>query len=129
MPATTSRIGLNAPRTWFSMLTLVCASKTNNRDSFAVFDGEDCIGHIMRTQKCPKDKPWFWTIFVGGASGIVSDRGYAATREQAIAHFEVEWLFMLKNKEPRNQSGRGSLLIRDKKGTQTIHTTRVVFKM
>jgi hypothetical protein len=39
----------------------------------------------MRTQKSPEGKPWFWTIFVGDAPGIVSDRGYAATREQAMA--------------------------------------------
>ena len=113
------------------MLTLVSASKADNRDSFAIFDGEACIGHIMRTQKSPEDKSWFWTIFVGVAPGIVCDRGYAATREQAIADFEAEWLrlSMLKNKEPRNQSGRGSLLIRDQKDTQPIHTLRVVSKM
>ena len=75
------------------MLTLVSASKADNPDSFAIFDGEDCIGHIMRTQKSPEDKPWFWTIFVEAAPGIVSDqRGYAATRKQAIANFEAEWL-------------------------------------
>ena len=82
------------------MLTFVSASKADNRDSFAIFDGEDCIGHIMRTQKSPEGEPWFWTIFVGAVRGIVSDRGYAATREQAIADFEVEWLRLsvLKNK-------------------------------
>ena len=113
------------------MLTLVSASKADNRDSFAIFDGEDCIGHIMRTQKSPEGKPWFWTIFVGAVPGIVCDRGYAATREQAMADFEAEWLRLsvLKNKEPRNQSGRGSLLIRDQKDTQPIHTLRVVSKM
>ena len=113
------------------MLTLVSASKADNRDSFAIFDGEDCIGHIMRTQKSPEGKPWFWTIFVGATPGIVSDRVYAATREQAIADFEAEWprLSVLKNKEPRNQSGRGSLLIRDQKDTQPIHTLRAVSKM
>jgi len=113
------------------MLTLVSTSKADDRDSFAIFDGEDCIGHIMRTQKSRKGKPWFWTIFVGAAAGIVSDRGYAATREQAIADFEAEWLrsSVFKNKEPRNQSGRDSLFVRDQKGTQPIHTLRVVSKM
>lgn len=113
------------------MLTFVSASKADNRDSLAIFDGEDCIGHILRTQKSPEGKPWFWTIFVGAAPGIVCDYGYAATREQAIADFEAEWfrLSVLKNKEPRSQRGRGSLLIRDQKGTQPIHTLRVVSKM
>ena len=110
---------------------LVSASKADNRDSFAIFDGEDSIGHIMRTQKSPEGKPWFWTIFVGTAPSVVCDRGYAATHEQAIADFEAEWLRLsvLKNKEPRNQSGRGSLLIRDQKDTQPIHTPRVVSRM
>ena len=113
------------------MLTFVSTSKADNRDSFAIFDGEDCIGHIMRTQKSPESKPWFWTIFVGAAPGIVSDRGYAATREQAIADFEAEWLRLsvFKNREHRTQSGRDSLLIRDQKGTQPIHVLRVVSKM
>ena len=89
------------------------------------------IGHIMRTQKSPEGKPWFWTIFAGAAPGMVCDRGYAATREQALADFEAEWLRLsvLKTKEPRNQSGRSSLLIRDQKDTQPVHTIRVVSKM
>lgn len=73
------------------MLTLISASKVDNRDSFAVFDGEDCVGHIMRTQKSPAGKPWFWTVFLSGRrhSRVRVDRGYAATREQAMADFAV----------------------------------------
>ena len=66
------------------MLTLVSASKADNRDSFAIFDGEDCIGHIMRTQKSPEGKPWFWTIFVGAVRGIVSDRGDARASNRGL---------------------------------------------
>ena len=68
------------------MLKFVAASKNDDRDSFAVFDGERCVGHIMLTPQSPQGKPWFWTIF-RGAPGV-SDRGYAATREQAIAALE-----------------------------------------
>ena len=66
------------------MLTLVSASKADNRDSFAIFDGEDCIGHIMRTQKSPEGEPWFWTIFVGATPGIVSDRGDARASNRGL---------------------------------------------
>jgi hypothetical protein len=71
------------------MLTLIIAAKTNNPDSFAVFNGEDCIGHIMRTQKSPPGKSWFWTIFVSEAHSGTVDRGYATTREQAMADLEA----------------------------------------
>jgi hypothetical protein len=69
-----SRIGQNTLSV-FLMLTLVSASKADNHDSFAVFDGEDCVGHIMRTQKSPAGKPWFWTIFfVSGTHNGTADR-------------------------------------------------------
>ena len=73
------------------MLTLVSASKADNPDSFAVFNGEDCVGHVMRTRKSPAGKPWFWTIFVSDAHDSAVDRGYAATREEALADFENYW--------------------------------------
>ena len=69
------------------MLTLVSASKSDNPDSFAVFNGEDCVGHVMRTQKSPPGKPWFWTIFISGTH--TADRGYAATRDKAMADLEA----------------------------------------
>ena len=72
------------------MLTLVSASKADNHDSFAVFDGEDCVGHIMRTQKSPPGKPWFWTIFfASGTHNGTADRGYAGTREEAMVDLEA----------------------------------------
>ena len=85
----------------------------------------------MRTQKSPEGKPWFWTIFVGAAPGIVSDRGYAATREQAIANFEAEWLRLsvFKNKEPRTKVVGALYSYATRKGTQPIHAFRVVSKM
>ena len=87
------------------MLTLVSASKADNPDSFAVFYGEDCVGHIMRTQKSPPGKPWFWTIFVSDKHSSIVDRGYAATHEQAMAAFEAlwpaAWVLMLSPTVPR----------------------------
>jgi hypothetical protein len=87
------------------MLTLVSASKAGNRDSFAVFDGKDCVGHVMRTQKSPAGKPWFWTIFVSARHSSTVDRGYAATREQAMADFEALWLRLLRSLEKERAPG------------------------
>ena len=99
------------------MLTLVGASKADNRESFAIFDGEDCIGHIMRTQKSPEGKPWFWTIFVIDSPSNTVDRGYAATREQAMADFEALWLRLLRSLEKDRAPGG----IRPGLFTQTPH--------
>lgn len=79
------------------MLTLVSASKSDNPDSFAVFDGKECVGHVMRTQKSPAGKTWFWTIFVTDAGAV--DRGYATTREQAMADLETAWLGVPRSSE------------------------------
>ena len=99
------------------MLTLVSASKADNPDSFAVFDGDDCVGHIMRTQKSPPGKPWFWTIFVDDMRIGAIDRGYAATREQAFADLDALWLGLVGPFEKE----RASETIRPRLFTQTPH--------
>jgi hypothetical protein len=73
------------------MLTLVSAFKDDNCNSFAVFDGECCVGHVMHTQQSPQGKPWFWTIFARGVPSM-PDRGYAETRKRAMAEFKARWL-------------------------------------
>ena len=78
------------------MLTLVSASKPDNHDSFAVFDSDDCVGHVIRTPKSPPGKPWFWTIFVTEGDGSTHDRGYATTREQAMADLEALWVKLFR---------------------------------
>jgi len=99
-----SPIGQNTVLVCSPMLTLVSASKADNPDSLAVFDGEDCVGHIMRTQKSPPGKPWFWTIFVSDNPSNTVDRGYAATSEQAMANFEAQLLRLPRSVEKEKAS-------------------------
>ena len=70
------------------MLTVVCAPKfidnEYSEDSFALFEGDLCVGHVLRDSQAPEGKPWFWTIFTRDVL-VAPDRGYAATREQAVA--------------------------------------------
>lgn len=74
------------------MLKLVSApnDRGQSEEGYAVFDHDRCVGHIMRTSQSPEGKPWFWTIFVNCPDGM-NDRGYAASREEAIADFKALW--------------------------------------
>jgi len=38
-----------------------------------------------------KDQPWFWTITAREIPPSVHNRGYSATREQAMADFKTRW--------------------------------------
>ena len=48
------------------------------------------IGRIFKAPQAPKDQPWFWTI-TERVPNPPSGRGYAASREEAMAEFKRSW--------------------------------------
>jgi hypothetical protein len=48
------------------------------------------VSHHAHTQ-APKGQPWFWTITAHGRKPSIYDRGYNASREQAMADFKTRW--------------------------------------
>ncbi len=61
-----------------------------DKDDYDVFAGEQHIGRIMLHPQEPAGRPWFWTI-TGRLPQSPQDRGYAASREQAMADFKAGW--------------------------------------
>ena len=58
---------------------------------YVVLDAGQIIGRIMLHPQAPSGNPWFWTITAQGL--IATDgRGYATTREEAMADFKTRWL-------------------------------------
>jgi hypothetical protein len=58
----------------------------SDNDYLVLNDGQ-VVGRILLHPQAPKDQPWFWTITARAPQGT-ADRGYAASREQAMADFK-----------------------------------------
>ena len=62
-------------------------------DDYNVRDSSNrVIGRIMLRPQAPKDQPWFWTIVAREAKPSIYNKGYAVSREQAMAHFKARWV-------------------------------------
>jgi hypothetical protein len=75
---------------------LIKASKSRggvwSDDDYYVRDrAHKVVGRIMLHPQAPKDQPWFWTITAREIQPSVHNRGYSATREQAMADFKARW--------------------------------------
>jgi hypothetical protein len=77
------------------ILTLIRANKSRGEgqwfdDDYDVFNEGKVIGRVMRHPQAPPDQPWFWTI-VQGILPSIHNRGFAVSREQALADFKARW--------------------------------------
>ena len=64
----------------------------NIKDDYVVLDTKgQVVGRIMLHPQAPEDKPWFWTITDRWKRPSIDDKGYSATRENAMADFKARW--------------------------------------
>jgi hypothetical protein len=61
-------------------------------NDYVVLDGGRVIGRLMLHPQAPEGHPWFWGITAMEKPRSVYNKGYAATREQAMADFKARWL-------------------------------------
>lgn len=61
-------------------------------DDYDIWDDKGrVVGRVFRAANSPKEQPWFW-IVTERAMRVPTDRGNAATREEAMAAFRRAWL-------------------------------------
>lgn len=74
---------------------LILVHATSGRPATADYDILDdkgrVVGRVIRAANSPKEQPWFWTV-TERAMRVPTERGYAATREEAMAAFRRAWL-------------------------------------
>ena len=81
-------------------LVLVSARKSRgadhwDKDDYDVRLGDGngpVVGRIMRHPQASEGKPWCWTITAREQPPSVYNRGYAASREQAMRYFKARYI-------------------------------------
>ena len=63
-----------------------------DKNDYVVLGGDCAIGRIFRPPQAPESQPWFWTITAMKFPPSSHNKGYSATREQAMADFKARWL-------------------------------------
>jgi hypothetical protein len=89
-------------------LVLVPARKSRgaghwDKDDYDVRLGDgsgSVVGRIMRHPQAPEAQPWFWTITSREQPPSVYNRGYAASREQAMRYFKARYVGRPSNSGP-----------------------------
>jgi len=61
-------------------------------DDYVVLGDGEVIGRIMLRPMAPSGQQWFWTITAREQPPSISNRGYSATREEAMAEFKAHLL-------------------------------------
>jgi len=66
-------------------------SREWNEDDFDVLADGIVVGRLFKSLAAPAGMPWLWALAFGHYDGRHPTRGYAATREDAMAAFAKSW--------------------------------------
>src|SRR5689334_21537474 len=65
--------------------------RIGDKNDYVVVDGGRVIGGIFLNPQALEGRPWIWTITARDMPPSVYNKGYSATREEAMADFKARW--------------------------------------